>query len=219
MTIEAQNDVTPDAPSKPDRPDDVHDVAQRGLFISFKKVGPDWWRAEFRVNATDSGMSGFRCGGEGFSVSDAIMRAAAITRAAVNDPLLQVMLPPGALVAINAAHEMARAAKRGALEAQRQRLSTPLARNVAAQISDAESGTLSGIDPTCIVCADGSTPKVRDRRERSPDMSMRKRFPEGPPGYPLPGDPGVPGYYYPGMSQEQQAAMLGRHRRHHGKRR
>lgn len=204
----------------PDELDNVTDTKQKGLFIAFRKVRPDWWAAEFRVNATESGLSGFRCGGEGFDVADAISRAATITRAAVNDPLLQVILPPGALIAINAAHEMARAAKRGSLRAQAARYSTPMMRNVAVQMSDAQAGTLGGMEPTCIVCADGSTPKVRDRRGRAPDLRETKRFPEGPPGMPVPPDAGVPAYYFPGMSQEQQAAMLGRARRHHhGKRR
>lgn len=228
MAISDAPDPQPPTPA-PGADVDVHDIAQKGLFLSFRRVGPQWWRAEIRVNATDSGLSGFRCSGEGFDVSEAISRAATITRAAVNDPLLQALLPPGALIAINAAHEMARAAKRGALAAQERRFSTPMMRNVSSQVTDAMAGTLSGIDPTCIVCADGATPIVKDRRRRSPDLRVSKRFPGGEPDLPVPPDAGVPDYYFPGMSQEQQAAMLlgkrhghpghPHHARHHGKRR
>ncbi len=197
--------------SSPSASSDPTDVAQRGVFLSFRKVSPQWWRAELRINATDSGLSGFRCGGEGDDVGTAIARAAHLTRAALNDPLIQSIAPPGTLLALTAIHDVAKAAHAGKLTELVEKFSTPMLRSVSSAISDATHGLLGGLEPLCMVCADGSTPNVRERRHRAPDLRDTKRFPEGTP-------PGVPfdaAYLYP---PTDPAAVAG-FRRNGGKRR
>lgn len=181
------------------------DPTSKGVYFKFNKVADGWWRAEFRLNATESGLSGIRCAGEGETAEDATAAATRFASAALNDPLVQAALP-GAALAVHAARTLAKAMKSGELKHVADSFVSPIASLLSSSFMDAAHGLLSGYGPVCLVCADGSTPTPKAKRDRgTPAMTDDKRFPWGPPGMPVPPDGADPA-----AAPEQAAAILGR---------
>jgi len=135
-------------------------MAKRGVHINVYKSGPNTWRCDLKINASDTG-GGLTARGvadtmKGYSIRHAVKGALTIAQQAIKNPAIAAVFPKYTAPALAALHAIQNAQKRGLLGKVKVQLQDPTLKKLVRELDELEQGKRSAMSGGGVVLCEGS---------------------------------------------------------------
>jgi hypothetical protein len=135
-------------------------MAKRGVHINVYKSGPNTWRCDLKINASDTG-GGLTARGvadtmKGYNIRHAVKGALTIAQQAIKNPAIAAVFPKYTAPALAALHAIQNAQKRGLLGKVQVQLRDPTLKKLARELNELEQGKRNAMSGGGVVLCEGS---------------------------------------------------------------